>query len=262
MGDDKSRVVDFSLLEQHPGRSAVSFSGGKDSTLLVWLLREAGRLGDVTVYHTDPGDFFPELREHIAEVESWCPNFIRIQTNSQAWGRENGWPSDLVPHSSHFLGQQMEEGPRLSARYDCCFANLMWPLYSRIKADGHTLLLRGTRRSDMKRLPVKTGDNPDGVELFYPIQEWTEDQVFAFVKEHGVPLPRYYDHFRQGPDCARCTAWWGENRAAYLRDHHPELFMDYQERMTVIAGAVARPLLNLQRELQAAQQVAVLDKAN
>jgi len=241
-------VMDWSALGRHKGRVALSWSGGKDSTVVLWLLREAGLLDQVTVYHQDTGDLFPEMLEHVSECEAWCPRFVTVRSDARQWALENGDPSDLVPHSSHEIGQLMGEGAgKLSRRYDCCSANLMFPIYARIKADGNTLVIRGTRRSDMKRLPVESGATLDGIEVLCPIQEWTEQDVFDFIAKHDVPIPAFYEHFRQGPECATCPAWWGENRATYLRAKHPALYATYCTRMQNVLREIDEPLANLRQ---------------
>ena len=87
----------------------------------------------------------------------------------------------------------------LVGRYDCCYANLMWPLYERVRADGCTLLIRGTKRCDMPRLPAEDGEVVDGVELYYPLLDWSHADVFAYLAREGVTLPRVYDYVVNSP---------------------------------------------------------------
>lgn len=51
--------MDWSALDRHTGKVAMSLSGGKDSTVVLWLLKQAGLLDRVTVYHLNTGDLFP-----------------------------------------------------------------------------------------------------------------------------------------------------------------------------------------------------------
>jgi phosphoadenosine phosphosulfate reductase len=142
-----------------------------------------------------------------------------------------------------------QSGPTaLVSRYDCCYANLMWPLFERVMADGCTLLIRGTKRVDMPRLPAGQGEVVDGVELYYPLLDWTNQQVFAFLHLEGVKLPRVYDYVENSPECARCSAWWGEGRAAYLKKYHPELWAEYDARLQIVIDAIAPSLALLRHE--------------
>jgi 3'-phosphoadenosine 5'-phosphosulfate sulfotransferase (PAPS reductase)/FAD synthetase len=241
--------LDLSPLDRHK-KIALSWSGGKDSTAVLHMLRH--ELHRITVFHVDTGDLLPEMRDQVALFGDAIPNFVRIETNVAAWNIEHGLPTDLLPHSAHPVGRMMgEHRIMLASRYDCCGANLMMPLYQRVLDDGFTLLIRGTKRADMKLLPAQSGEAPDGVELWYPLLDWSHADVFAYLRGNGIPLPRLYDVMVNAPECARCTAWWREGRAAYLAQHYPELARDYQARLKVVAEEIGPSIDALAGELNA-----------
>lgn len=241
-------MIDLSRLDRH-ANIALMFSGGKDSLACVYLLRE--HLDRITLFHNDTGDLLPETKEIVAHVKTFAPNFIHLMGDVDAWIAANGLPTDLLPFSAHPVGQEMGEGPKLSSRYDCCFSNLMWPIYELARARGVTLIIRGTKSVDMKRLPVGDRETIDGTEFFYPLQDWTNEQVFSYLRLVSAPISRIYDYVDNSPECARCSAWWGERRGAYLRKYHPELWRAYGERLRVVTDALDGPLANLRRELKA-----------
>ena len=238
--------LDLSILDRHE-RIALSFSGGKDSLAVVYLLRD--HLDRVAVYHLDTGDLLPEQVEVVRHVERMAPNFVRVETHVNDWIARNGLPTDLLPYSAHEIGQAMGAGRKLVTRFECCYANLMLPLWQQIVDDGNTLVIRGTKRADMARLPASSGEVYDGVELFHPLDNWTNDDVFAYLDEVGAPISRVYQHVTNSPECARCPAWWGEKRAAYLRQFYPSLFADYALRLRVVSAEITGPLNNLGAEL-------------
>jgi 3'-phosphoadenosine 5'-phosphosulfate sulfotransferase (PAPS reductase)/FAD synthetase len=226
----------------------IAYSGGKDSLACVHLLRDY--LDGITIYHNELDDVLPETRESVAVVEAFAPHFVRIMTPVSAFIARHGLPSDLLPHASHPLGQEMGESiHRLVWRYDCCSLNLMKPLMDRVLADGNTLMIRGVKTCDMQRLPAKDGDVQNGIEVFHPIEDWSDADVFAYLRAVGAAVPRFYDYTSQGIDCARCSAWLSEGRGAYLRQFHPDLYRDYRARLQVVAEEIAGPLALLAREM-------------
>lgn len=241
-------MIDTAPIDRHT-KIALMFSGGKDSLACVYLLRDY--LHRITLFHNDTGDLLPETRAVVEHVKTFAPNFIHVLGDVGTWISRNGLPTDLLPHSAHAIGQQMSEGPKLSSRYDCCHANLMWPVYKAAIDRGVTLIIRGTKSSDMRRLPVRDGEISEGVEFFYPLQDWSTEQVFTYLRSVDAPVSRIYDYIDNGPECARCSAWWGEGRGAYLRKFHPDLWRGYGERLRVVTAALDTPLANLRRELTA-----------
>lgn len=239
--------MDLSPFAQHE-RIALSFSGGKDSLAVYYLLREHKHR--FTVYHCNTGDLLPEQSEVVAHVRADAVNFVEVKTDAIGWINQNGLPTDLLPHTAHWVGREMgEPGVPLVSRYDCCWSNLMEPTYRRVAEDGNTLLIRGTKAADMKRLPKLSGSTSDGITLWYPLQDWTNDQVFAYLREQGAPISRVYDHVTNSPECARCTAWWGEKRGDYLRRYHPDLWRDYSSRLGLVVGEINKALAPLIQEM-------------
>jgi len=133
-------------------------------------------------------------------------------------------------------------------RFSCCGSNLMAPMHARMIEDGVTLVIRGTKRSDARKLPIENGDTGLGYHLWLPILSWSDDDVFAYLREVGAPICRVYEHKVQAPECATCPAWWNEGRAAYLKKHHPGLFAQYREKLSAVAREIEPHVAALQVE--------------
>lgn len=232
---------------------ALSFSGGKDSLACLYMAREF--LPRITVYHVDTGEMLPEMRAVVDHARGLAPNFVTVRTDARGWIAENGLPADLIPFSAHPVGRLAgQERVRLVPRYDCCWANIMRPAYEAMRADGCTLIIRGTRQDDMPRLPVRNGDVVDGVEFCYPLQDWTAAQVLDYLRSVGAPIARVYEHQMQSPDCATCSAWMSERRAAYLRAHHPDMLNEYRERVAAVVSEIAPALDGILAEVKELSQ--------
>lgn len=239
-------MIDPSILAPHKN-IALHFSGGKDSLAVAYLLQPWWSL--LTFYHLDAGDLLPEVREIVAHMERQVPRFVRIASNSRAWGEVNGLPSDLVPHTGTLPAKLMGAKTLISSRYECCGHNIWLPMHHRMVADGVSLVIRGTKRCDMAKLPATTGDVSMGYQIWLPIEEWSHDQVFAYLREVGAPICRVYESTVNSPECATCTAWWSEGRGAYLAKYHPELAAEYQAKLAKVAAEVAPVWAHLQAEV-------------
>lgn len=240
-------MIDLSPLDRHE-KIGFTLSGGKDSLACLYLLRD--HLRKMTIYHHDTGDLVPETRAVVREVEAMCPNFVRIQGDVRGWIAEHGMPTDLLPYSTHAIGVSGgESGAKLVTRYFCCFVNLMWPVWDRVKSDGNTLCIRGTKKADFPQPPTKSGETHEGVEIWHPIDDWSNDDVQAYLRSVNAPRNAIYDHMENAPECARCTGWWNEHRAKYLKHAHPELFREYADGLKIVAREVAKPMAHLMMEL-------------
>jgi 3'-phosphoadenosine 5'-phosphosulfate sulfotransferase (PAPS reductase)/FAD synthetase len=237
--------IDLSPLAPH-ANIGLQFSGGKDSLAVAYLLQPYWER--LTFYHVDTGDLLPEVQSVVGDIERLVPRFVRIETNAREWTEAYGLPSDLVPTTCTPAGVLIgQSAQRIIDRYDCCATNIMAPMHRRMIADDVTLVIRGTKRADMARLPSEGGDTGMGYQLWLPIIDWSHDDVFAFLREKGVALPRLYADRVQAPECATCPAWWSEGRAAYLKAHYPLLNKIYRSRL----DRVAREILPLVAALNA-----------
>lgn len=232
-------------IDRH-SRVALHFSGGKDSLALIHLLRP--HWDRLTVYHLDTGDLLPEVQEIVDGVEALMPSFVRIETDSASWCARHGLPSDLMPTSSTLIGRMIDpDRPLLVDRYTCCAANLWAPMHNRMVADGITLVIRGTKAIDLKRLPHGNGD-AGAYEIWLPLLDWSHDDVFAYLRDIGAPLCQVYESAVNAPECATCPAWWSEGRAKYLRKYHPDLFATYRAKLAAVTAELQPHLAALQVE--------------
>ncbi|MEO8021061.1 MAG: methyltransferase domain-containing protein [Polaromonas sp.] len=227
-------------------RIGFQFSGGRDSTAALYLLRPYW--DRMVVYHLDTGDQFPETREVVRRVEADMGRPVTvIEGDVAAVRRDFGLASDLVPVDNTPVGRMVSgREVKLIGRYECCARALMSPLQQRIQADGITLIVRGQRDEEYSNQPMRSGDVQDGMEVLYPIQSWTGDEVSAYLTKNGHPIAPFYERgARRAPECMGCTAWWDEGRAVYLRDHHPEAFERYSANMKTIRIEIDRQYATL-----------------
>lgn len=236
-------------------RIGFQFSGGRDSTAALYLLRPYWR--QMTIYHLDTGDQFPATRAVVDRVEADLTSdgvtLHRIASDVAAVRKQFGLPSDLVPVDNHaYVGRHVSgRDLQLQSRYECCTRALMHPMHQRMIADGVTLIVRGQRDDEYDRPPYRSGDIGEGFEFLYPIQNWKGEQVTAYLREHGLPLADYYDNgARRAPECMGCTAWWDEGRAAYMRNKYPEKHAVLVRSLAGIRAEIDRQYRFLTGEMQ------------
>jgi phosphoadenosine phosphosulfate reductase len=237
--------MDMSPLFRH-ANVALAFSGGKDSLALAHLLEP--HWDKLTFYHVDAGDLLPEVKDIVAQYEEKVPRFVRLNSNSRDWMNMFGLPSDLVPHTGSQMGVQIGGDLRVVERYDCCGQNLWMPMHNRMVEDKVTLVVRGSKRADMKKLPAENIVGPL-YELWLPLIDWSHTQVFQYLRAVGAPIAKVYEHVVNAPECATCPAWLDEKRARYL-ENYPALHAEYDAKLRAVARVVMPEVDRLKSELE------------
>jgi 3'-phosphoadenosine 5'-phosphosulfate sulfotransferase (PAPS reductase)/FAD synthetase len=218
---------------------ALSYSGGKDSTACLYLLEPYW--DRVVVYWLNTGDTLPETQDLMDQVRAKVANFVEVRTDVLGWRKVHGMPSDLVPTNNGTLGRMLGFGEtKIVDRFRCCQENIMEPLYARLLADGVSCLIRGQKNCDMPDVPHRSGEiSPEGVELFYPLDEWSHDDVMRYLQERGALVhPCYANGNTVGVDCAHCTGWWHESHFDFLKARHPVIWAEVRDDLTKLKGAI------------------------
>lgn len=243
------------VLDQHQ-RIAFQFSGGKDSTAALYALR--AHWPRMTVYWLNTGDPFPETEAFVREVAAGLPHFVEVAGRVNAVIAQFGPPADLIgaEASETAWAANIGRGQVLQDRAACCLRSKMLPLHQRMIEDGITLIVRGQKAVDEVRGPLSSGDAVEGVEVYHPIEDWTDADVMAWLIDRSVMPPLYGEGVQRSGDCMRCSAWLGDRRAAYLAQHHPVAFGDYTQRIFTICAAAEGPVGRLFNEAAAIEQAA------
>ncbi|MBR0568042.1 phosphoadenylyl-sulfate reductase [Azoarcus sp. L1K30] len=83
--------------------------------------------------------------------------------------------------------------------------------------------LRAAQSTTRTGLPVREFDAGNGLEKINPLSDWTEAEVWAYLRLHGVPYNALHDQFYPSIGCAPCTRgialgedvragrWWWED---------------------------------------------------
>ena len=133
------------------------------------------------------------------------------------------------PTSSDIESFEHENGPNafydsVELRKACCRIRKVVPLKRAL--EGKKAWITGLRREQSptrKDLAVQEYDNDFSMEKFNPLLEWSEADVWAYIKENDIPYSELHDKGYPSIGCAPCTRaitvgedvragrWWWEN---------------------------------------------------
>lgn len=229
----------------------LQFSGGKDSLACLLYLKD--QLNEITVLWCDPGDSFPETKKQMEVVKSLCPNFVTVPGKQPEIIGGYGYPVDVLPVRNHVHVQEMagHDRPKLQGFLDCCYRSFMEPMHKATIDLGATMIIRGQKKCDPHKSPIKSGDVVNGITYWFPIEGWTDDQVLEYVKESSL-LPDHYLTARTSMDCMHCTAYLAENqwKLPYLLANHPIQGAEVKRRLNIIRHEVEQDMAYLYGVLQ------------
>jgi len=112
----------------------------------------------------------------------------------------------------------------VEARKGCCFVRKVEPLRRALSGKG--AWITGMRRDQAVTrgtLEVSAYDPDQGLQKFNPLTDWTDKEVWAYIRQHDVPYNKLHDQFYPSLGCAPCTRsitpgediragrWWWED---------------------------------------------------
>jgi phosphoadenosine phosphosulfate reductase len=231
-------MLDYMDKAKHP---ALFYSGGKDSLATLMLLRPWWH--KLEVVWVDTGNKFPEVVQHMERVARqplW--RFTRLHSDAAAYIRDNGHPVDVVPTASTTRGIVAfgRKAVHVCSRFDCCGENIWTPMAAYMCTVKPDIVLRGDRSDERAEPPAEY----EGMQLRFPIWDWTVDKVHAFICKEAGPIgllePRHFMNEGSSLNCMLCTAHNHEykERMAYLKTHHPEIYKANEAFYSAYVSAV------------------------
>ena len=256
----KIQVTQSKIIEYHSrlqGQVYVSFSGGKDSTVLLDIARKI--YPDIEAVFIDTGLEYPEIKEFVKTIPNvaWVkpamtfnqvvekygyPVISKDQARAiaryrntndpmQKWRRLNGWPcgkKGMISKKWQFL-----VNAPFKISDECCNRLKKEPL-DRYAKQNNLCPIMGTMAGESdgrKRQYLKTGCN-----VFYetksksmPLSIWNESDIWEYIKKFNLPYSSIYDKGAKRTGCMFClfgAQFKNDNRFEILKANHPKIY-DY-----------------------------------
>ena len=241
--------------EHYDGDVYVSFSGGKDSTVLLHLVRKL--YPDVVAVFSDTGLEFPEIREFVKNIEN--VEWLKPAKNFKDVINEYGYPIISKEVADCIYGARKGQpyrtkridGSMKGSRYDaskyaylmdapfkiaqnCCYYMKKKPFKDYEKKSGKKPIVGTMACESQLRTSsyLKSGCNAFNSKrpMSKPISFWTEKDIWGYMKKFNVNYSKIYDMGYQRTGCVFCGFGCHlekePNRFQLLKKTHPKLF-DY-----------------------------------
>lgn len=170
---------------------------------------------DIAMFSLDTGrlpqetyDLMQEVRRHYSvPLQVYFPNNALVEEY-------------VAQHGSNGFYDSVEN------RKGCCFVRKVEPLRRALAGKG--AWITGMRRDQAVTrgsLEISSYDADNGLQKFNPLLEWSNKDVWAYIRQHDVPYNKLHDQFYPSLGCAPCTRsvtpgedirsgrWWWEDPA-------------------------------------------------
>jgi phosphoadenosine phosphosulfate reductase len=190
--------------------AALASSLSAEDMVLTDAIARAGL--PIEVFVLDTGRLHADTLELVATVRSHYGIAVQVYTPD----------ADAVVRYASRHGRDAFYGD-LELRQHCCEIRKVGPLKRALA--GKRAWITGQRKdaNTRSRLAVREYDALNGLEKFNPLADWSETQVWDYIRGHGVPYNRLYDQGYRSIGCAPCTRpvlphenvragrWWWES---------------------------------------------------
>ena len=180
------KLLDEALEEHSADRVALAFTGGKDSTLALFLWRQtllevSGGIPPLAL-NLDTGVKFPEVLDFRDQL-------------ARNWGVR-----------LHIVRPQTTRVPVAVDKAACCKERKIDPLLGAIKELGVTLLITGIRADEHpSRAALPFLEQCAGHNRLHPLLSFSEMDIWAAIQEYELPWCSLYERGYRSLGCVPCT---------------------------------------------------------
>lgn len=199
------------IVAEHADAVTFANSFGAEDMVLTDLIL-AGQL-PIEIFSLDTGRLPAETYTLMGEVEKHYGAKLKV----------------FFPEAAAVEHYVRSEG--INAFYDsvelrkrCCGIRKVEPLKRALAGKAAWITgMRAAQSATRTDLPVRQFDEGNGLEKYNPLSDWSEQEVWAYIRIHGVPYNALHDQFYPSIGCAPCTRaiavgedvragrWWWED---------------------------------------------------
>lgn len=202
------------LLADIAGRyTPVAFANslGAEDMVLTDLIVKAGL--PIEIFSLDTGRLPPETYDLMAAVNTKYSLKLKIYFPQ---------PEEVESYvRNHGINAFYDS---VTLRKACCHARKVEPLKRALAGKRAWITgLRAQQAATRDGLPFQEYDEGNGLEKFNPLADWSEKEVWTYIKQNTVPYNALHDKFYPSIGCAPCTRaispgedirsgrWWWES---------------------------------------------------
>lgn len=198
------------FLKEYKGKIAFASSMGAEDQVITEMIAKLDR--EAKIFTLDTGRMFPETYDIIDRTNA------RYKINIQIYFPERDQVEKMVNEKGINLFYESIENRKL-----CCHIRKIEPLKRALQ--GMEVWISGLRRSQSvtrKDVKLVEWDEGNGLLKINPLIDWTEDQVWDYVRKNNIPYHKLHDHGFPSIGCQPCTRaiephedvragrWWWE----------------------------------------------------
>jgi len=204
------KQVLVSIAAEYDSATLASSYGAEDMVLMDLICKFAP---EIEIFTLDTGRLPKETYEVMQAAKAHYNREVKV----------------FFPDAAEVEAFVTQKGPNafydsVELRKQCCRIRKVKPLKRALA--GQKAWLTGMRRSQAVtriELPVSEWDEAFGLQKFSPLTDWSNGDVWAYIKAFGVPYNKLHDQGVASIGCAPCTRaitagediragrWWWEN---------------------------------------------------
>lgn len=207
---------------------ALSFSGGKDSTIVYNILKSMGIVDKVDIYYRQSGMETDNMKEFLNKIPNLKYSGVNIVDEIKN--------KKYLPLTLSIVKPLQYEGIDLTnLNLFCCKAR------HRVQFDifkNYNIVFKGSRLTDYDTLhktipvPMPVTETKYKYKIINPLVNWESEDCWNYIKENNIEICNDYETIGRTRTCLLCNMWDVTTNSVIrekLKNNYTELYNKYLE---------------------------------